>query len=391
MFFLAKKLNICYNIYGKYTENRNNMNIDLFSPKDYQVFQRDSHNMGIIKLEGAVKSKSIPPDFASQNPPPNLRLGGQGVKLWVRIKGTDANGFSLDEDWMPIEIDKDKSFNKTIETPAGGWYELFIKDDLEETFKVDHVGVGEVIMAAGQSNATNSGQFKIKTETGMVSCTDGKEWKLAEDPMLGTHDLTDNIIGCDGGSFYPALGDALYDEFHVPIGIAAVGYGATSVNDWQPDHSPIWWNNDKGCIEDVQTGINLFDFMINRMNELGRKGFRCVLWHQGESDAFHKMPGHRYYELLYNLIVKSQKASGWYVPWFVATVSYIQGEIINYDIRDAQERICKDRIAFSGPDTDTLGKEYRDRTEVHFNDEGLKLHGKMWAECLKSYIHKMTF
>ncbi|MBQ0105453.1 MAG: hypothetical protein KBT47_05405, partial [Armatimonadetes bacterium] len=63
---------------------------------------------------------------------------------------------------------------------------------------------------------------------------------------------------------------------------------------------------------------------------------------------------------------------------------------VDYNIRSAQERICHDRIALKGPDTDTLNADMRDRTGVHFNPKGLKKHGEMWAECLIPYIHQMT-
>ena len=37
-----------------------------------------------------------------------------------------------------------------------------------------------------------------------------------------------------GGSFLPAFGDALYEKYRVPIGVASTGAGATSVREWLP-------------------------------------------------------------------------------------------------------------------------------------------------------------
>ena len=92
------------------------MNITLYSPKDYQVFQRGSKNIGFIRVEGAVKGKI--------------------TKLWIKISGKDSNGFPLDDDWQPVTISLDKSFSEEIKTNGGGWYKLEIKDDLGETLSI---------------------------------------------------------------------------------------------------------------------------------------------------------------------------------------------------------------------------------------------------------------
>ena len=122
---------------------------------------------------------------------------------------------------------------------------------------VDHVGVGEVFVGAGQSNSTNCGQERIKQYSGMVSSFSGTAWQLADDPQPGVHD---NSMG---GSYWPAFGDEMYAKYHVPIGVASTGHSGTSVNQWIP-------------------GGELFRWMTTRMKELGREGFRAVLWHQGK-------------------------------------------------------------------------------------------------------------
>ena len=338
--------------------------MEILSPKNYQVFQRYCKNKGYIAFKGINKSP-----------------------VTIKITGKDFQN-------NPVEIEENiivtDDFN--IEVPAGGWYKTEIKTDTD-IYIIDHVGVGEIIVGAGQSNSTNSGQFRIETETNMVATTDGIEWRIANDPMLGTHDMASGADGCGGGSFYPALGDALYKEFNVPIGIASCGYGATSVLQWLPDAVPVKWDNQLLKIVETDDDINLFDYLINRMNQLGLHGFRCLVWHQGETD--HDLPEYKYYSALYKVITACQKSAGWYVPWFVAIASYIITDWDNpnpkkyYNVREAQKRICTDKIAHLGPDTDTLGAEYRDETGVHFGINGLKTHGKMWADCIIPYIHSL--
>lgn len=87
--------------------------------------------------------------------------------------------------------------------------------------QVPHVGVGEVLIVAGQSNSANHGEEKQTTMTGKVAAFDGTRWQLANDPQPGTSG--------DQGSFMPPLGDALAQRLKVPVGFVACGIGATSV------------------------------------------------------------------------------------------------------------------------------------------------------------------
>ena len=91
---------------------------------------------------------------------------------------------------------------------------------------VEHVGMGEVFVIAGQSNSANHGEEKQTTTTGMVVAFTGSRWQLANDPQSGASG--------GGGSFLPPFGDALHARLKVPIGLVATGVGATSVREWLP-------------------------------------------------------------------------------------------------------------------------------------------------------------
>ena len=96
--------------------------------------------------------------------------------------------------------------------------------------------------------------------------------------------------GSDGGSFIPAFGDAMVRRYHVPIGVASTGQGATSVRQWLPQGARVRQEPTTGGMKPVGPGEwesngVLFDRLLLRCALLGTKGFRAVLWHQGESDA----------------------------------------------------------------------------------------------------------
>src|SRR4030095_11958037 len=110
------------------------------------------------------------------------------------------------------------------------WYRLEVRvkrqDAIVTSAAVEHVGLGEVFVIAGQSNSANHGEEKQQTHTGLVAAFFGDRWTIADDPQPGASG--------GGGSFTPPLGDAIAMRFEVPVGIIACGVGATSVREWLP-------------------------------------------------------------------------------------------------------------------------------------------------------------
>ena len=259
------------------------------------------------------------------------------------------------------------AFNTALPISAGGWYHLEVRATIGirvmARASVDNVGVGEIFVGAGQSNSTNYGAEKLVPASGKVSSFDGTEWKLAADPQPGTHDKS------TGGSFWPAFGDAMYSKWHVPIGVAVTGHGGTSVSQWQP-------------------GSDLFQWMMTRIYQLGRNGFRAVLWHQGETDT--GMGSNEYMTKMTDLIQASNQSAGWQFPWVVAQASYHNPNERSFaGIRDAQKRLWDTGVAIEGPDTDTLTGDNRDQNGagVHMSGKGERAHGELWAEKVTTYLN----
>lgn len=322
--------------------------INVLSPREYQVFQRRSRYDGYVVVSGWVRPACD--------------------KLQARIIGTSLKG-KLPAKWQTIPlVAKTQGFSAQIPTIAGGWYQIELRamknGKVIAQAAVEKVGVGEVFVGAGQSNSTNCGQFQTKETSGMVSSFDGYCWQLADDPQPGPHDHT------QGGSFWPAFGDAMYTRYHVPIGVAVTGHGGTSVTQWQPDAPD-----------------GLYPWMMTRIYQLGPLGFRAVLWHQGENDA--QMQTDEYVKKMTTVIRRSNIDAGWEFPWFVAWASYHNVDHPSWPlVRAAQKQLWDDGIALQGPDTDTLTGDNRDYdgNGIHFSPKGLKAHGNMWAEKLSTYI-----
>jgi hypothetical protein len=348
----------------------------LASPQDYQVIQRRTNQEGPVEVVGS----------ATFEMPTQL----EDLVLDAKFTGPTTDG-QLDGQWHRLPYDKRvPAFRTSIGLPAGGWYRLTVRlrsgQNELATATVEHLGVGEVFVVAGQSNAANHGDGKTATKSGRVAAFDGKVWTLAADPMP-------NASGA-GGSFMPSFGDALVEKLRMPVGIAPVAVGATSVREWLPKGTTIAGLPPRtsnvetiGPQQWVSRGM-LFDKLTKPLKNLGPNGVRAILWHQGESDAHQAdaertLSGPLYRKYLEQVIHESRAAAGWEVPWIVAEVSYHNPEDTHSDdIRDAQKSLADDKIALLGPDTDTLTGDNRDKDGkgIHLSAKGLQTHGKMWAE-----------
>ncbi|WP_157447684.1 sialate O-acetylesterase [Chthoniobacter flavus] len=348
----------------------------LALPGDYEVVQRFSAEKGSIAIAG--------------------EMGGGGerdVAVEARWRG------EREGEWHPLEVHWNGGrFTTKMEAPAGGWYRVDVRAMREGQVvaerSVEHVGVGEVFVVAGQSNSANYGEEKQTTQTGRVTALDGRGWQLANDPQPGA--------AGSRGSFMPPLGDALEERFHVPIGFVACGVGGTSVREWLPQG--VVFPNPPTVESRVvrlaggtwESKGQLYAKLLASMKAVGPHGFRAVLWHQGESDANQQdtsrtLPGKLYREYLEKIIRESRREVGWDAPWFVAQASYhTPADEGSPDLRAAQASLWQDGVALEGPDTDALKSAYREKNGqgVHFTGAGLREHAARWVEKLAPWLEE---
>lgn len=363
----------------------------LSSPLDDQVFQRLTRDLGFVQVRG--------------------HLAMVADKIEARVLETadtqSAPVHRLSQKWHRLAFNKiSGDFDVAIPTPPGGFYSFEVRARkghavVAQTI-IAHVGVGEVFLISGQSNSTNYGEVLQTTKTRMVTTFDGTAWRIADDPQPGTQDHSKK------GSFIPSFGDAMAAHYHVPIAVASVGHGSTSVRQWLPAGENVEvmptmmryvTKNSDGTL--TSTGA-LFDGMMNRIRQLeaaappGGHGFRALLWHQGESDSHqkpeHEISGATYRRMLEHVILSVRKQAGWEVPWFVANASYGNPQTPEWPpVREAQQTLWHSGVALPGPDTDTLGSCYRQNhgAGVHFSDTGLKAHGQLWAQAVEPWLDKL--
>jgi len=320
----------------------------LDSPLERQVFQRDERGGATVEVTGLLAANAASPEVR-----PVLADGT--AMPWQRVAAADGERFAV-----------------TVRVPEGGWHRLELRPSPGDrpTTVVQRFGVGEVFLTAGQSNATNWGDLSPWVSNDRVSAFDGRVWSVARDPMPGVQDRS------IGGSPWPRFGDLLQRDLGVPVGIAAVGHGDTSIFDWQPGAPP----------REGGPGGALYPVLCERLAAL--RDVRAILWHQGERDAFLGVEEGRYVDAFASLRRALAADTGLDPPWLVARASFEPGHrpAAMQQIRAAQTRLWAESLARPGPDTDDLQGDLRAGDGVHFSRRGLEIHAERWHEAVRSYL-----
>ena len=160
----------------------------LTEPLDYQIVQRNALNQGVVGIRGTLSG-----------------IDPTGARFETRLVSEDH---TIPWQSWEAQVGKD-GFQGSLTAPAGGWQRLEVRvsknGQVLAGAGVDHLGIGEVFVVAGQSNSANHGEEKQSTQTGRVASFDGTSWQLANDPQPGASGR--------GGSFMPPLGDAMVRHF----------------------------------------------------------------------------------------------------------------------------------------------------------------------------------
>jgi len=369
--------------------------ISILYPRRRSVYQRGADNQANVGFIGQ-RTKA-------------------GKALLLRVRNR-SNGAIVRTHCEPLSSSSPTGdYAILMKIPAGGWYFLEVAliktDNSIERATLDSFGVGEIFVAAGQSNAANGGEPTGLGPFENVSSFNPwtQSWEAAKDPMP--------VAMGSWGSPWPLMGALLADRLQVPIGIVSLACSGTSVEQWRPDAANTWFCNGP------QSG-NLYSRLKETALRLkGYGGFRSILWVQGEADAFYATTDRiRYnpqtyiqnlYDIMYQLNADTQPntASGIWA-WGVAKASFVPttfrtkpddppcgtAKLAGSDIiAPAFNEIWSKGLAFQGPTTDDwIGPEYRwDDPKIsscaHFTKLGLSLHARGWYDAVMKRFFREEF
>ena len=362
--------------------------ISIFSPVERTVFQRDNNNQGKVKISGIV---SEPCDRVE-------------ARLVNRISG---NGSSTS--WITIDENVDNlSFQGSI-LFEGGWYKLEIRavkdDDVLFETSIERVGIGEIFVIAGQSNAQGEG-----TSINAKSANDDRVNAFLPNYFNPNSFNYENIppyfdkvsfvkinantnIGPGGYSAwaYGELGDMLVSRLGVPVLFFNAANSGTTSGNWANSTTGNLVYNDLtrdqygNLLPILEKGSPYRMLQVTIQSISNLLGFRAILWHQGEFDSFLNVNPNTYFSNMLRVIEKSRSDMGYEIPWVVARAARYYN-YINMDIIYAQNRII-DEISsvWPGPETDDIQENRYDN--AHFQNtpggiQGLTLLARAWNSSL---------
>lgn len=254
-----------------------------------------------------------------------------------------------------------------------GWYQLKIigygNQGIIDSALVDRVGVGEVFLAAGNSNAMGLPDLGAKDASNQVVSFN------AINKVLNSENIT---VAPDGPMPMPAYTSINAKSYIFPSGETSWYWGELGDMLSKKMNTPVlflnaaWAAANSENYRDGAIGKDAFNFYVkkywpnrqpytNIVNTLryfnAELGLRTILWSHGENDAQLNYSEEDYFTNIKTLIENSRRDSGYPASWVIARNSAsFSIPTPSTPIINAQNRLTaiKGFKTFPGPDMDTI-------------------------------------
>lgn len=343
--------------------------IQITFPVSRIVFQRNNQNQANVTIAGSY--------FQQLD-----RVDMRAVPVW--------NGQGSETSWSSAQDFQNNGLFKGTMQLNGGWYNIEVRGILNgntvTSTTLERVGVGEVFIVAGQSNAQGDGVYSGAT----TGASDDRVSTINfYDPLLNEDKLPFQFSQMSNNTkmapynyvpwFWARLGDRLTQKLNVPVLFYGAALGGIS--------SEVWRRSAEG--EDLRGELSVF-IKVQGMPYRGMKaalqqyvtrtGVRGILWQQGESDG--NFSAETYYNNLRIVIEKTRTdTKKGDLAWVVARSSRNPSTFSNV-IQGQDFTIQRIPNVFAGPSTDNIqGANFR-ADGIHFHNEGLNLAADYWNDAL---------
>lgn len=335
------------------------ISLDKTNLPEYKIFQRDETDQHDFKLSGTYTSFCGAVQASFNDGP------------WVIIDDTPTGG----------------TFSGTLADQPVGQGNLMVQCTLGgDADAVSNIGIGDVYVVAGQSNAegygTNEQLYTTIATTSAVFptvYTEADEWKVGNDE-------TDTDGG--SGSAWPIVGGYIVEHTGVPVAFITTAEGEQSLihdnADWAKGSSS------EDCGNTNNGALSCYDNMIKQVVEADTGGIKAVLWYQGESDLGY---GSAYKEAFEQLVADMQTDIG----TDLVVIPQALGPILNStsasltNIRLAVMNTWDENPAVlygpHGYDVH-LTDDVENTDTIHFKeDDELQTQGYRWWKALEAHFY----
>ena len=371
--------------------------ITISYPTSRAVFQRNNSNLSPVYIAGNYTNFA---DKIEARAVARSMSPAQGTTTsWTIIQSNPSNGY----------------YFGTLNV-SGGWYDLEVRYSNGTTVlgigSVQRIGVGEVFLIGGQSNATGDSDLKNQGNYGPMANDDRVSivnYTITYPTNYGSVvlpraefsrlDSTFNIAPFGVSAWcWGALGDTLSKRLNVPIAFFNGGWSGTGSNAWR-----------ESANDSTATPFNFFtmprgmpygNLRAALHFYIAQFGIRAVLWHQGETDNVQEVTRNTYGNNLKTIITKSREHTNkTNLAWVVSRASRFKGfQIVKsrtwQPVIDAQNDVIGlngnaqpnyTTQVFEGPATDGLiGPNVRTSDSIHFVGNGHRILANVWNQRLNT-------
>lgn len=227
------------------------------APMSYQIYQRDENNKAEIKIKGKTENETF------------VSVDINGTEESVTVSGNEFE------------------YTKTLDT---GLYDITVTSNKGEVAKYEKVGIGDVWVAAGQSNMTDMGavtdDFSPEdddpiNENMHIIYAEDCTWQQMSHPAGEGRFFKTGVRTSPVTSFAREISE----KENVPIGVVQTSVGGTNI--WQ-------WID--GIRNDANSGY-LFNALKSCFDKMPSKNIKGILWYQGCNDAINENYAYDYKNL----------------------------------------------------------------------------------------------
>lgn len=290
-------------------------------PKEWQIIQQQNGFADIL-LEGRVE---LPEEEWN-------RADNHRIIIKVNDEATNARVITP----TVIKLEGKRTFSVTLKIPAGGPYKIETEIGYFEAWRkrgdrIMHVGVGDVFVIAGQSNASGTSSDIVcdPLDLSVHAFKLRGEWDIASHPIAdGTGSIFPPIDegAVAGHSPWIAFGKILSKELGYPIGLIPAALGGSPLSYWNRKESGHLFNN------------------MLKMIEMSGSSVCGMLWYQGCTDAEDEAKRSTYFERFKYFCEDVRKELGKDLPIFTVQLNKFTG-IKDLDTTKAGKNYCVIRDA----------------------------------------------
>ncbi len=352
--------------------------IKITSPSDRAIYQRDITGQTTISITGTY---SQPVDKFEVRAVPVIPGQGETTQ-WSILQDKVSGGV----------------FRGTLRL-AGGWYTLEVRGLLQDVVVgrdvVSRMGVGEVFLISGQSNA--QGLFEspgpaANDDRVNYIAYDNTVNSLFDPPAPTFAHLESNVtIGPRGKSAWcwGILGDLLVRKLNVPVLFINTAWEGTTVRNWAESAAGKLTQNAYGGFN-YPAQMPYGNLLISTQHYVHQLGVRAILWMQGEADNYPSNTNAQAYRanmqfLIDKLNSDTDKRINWVISRTSRAVNGAGQSVTSQNVINGQNAVLNTTFnpTFPGPETDNA---YVPRPDgIHFvGQEGQRILANIWNDALNT-------